>query len=371
MRRICGSCSPPTPARGAGYTLQVGDLYLDYSKHLVTDETLALLRELAAATGVTELRDAMFRGEKINTTENRAVLHTALRAPAGRRHRGGRRERGTGGARRARQDGRASPTGSGRASGPATPAGPSRTSSTSVSAAPTSAPPWRTRCSAPSPTAISRSASSPMSTGPICTRPSGTWTRPRRSSSSRPRPSPPSRPSPTPPRRATGCSVELQAGQEAVAKHFVALSTNGEKVSDFGIDTANMFEFWDWVGGRYSFDSAIGLSLMIAIGSGPVPRDARRLPSGRRALPHRAGRGQRADAARPAGRLVRHRSSTPSRTPCSRTATTCPSSPRTSSSWTWSPTASPWTVTAIRSTGRPDRWSGARPAPTASTRTTS
>jgi glucose-6-phosphate isomerase len=58
----------------------------------------------------------------------------------------------------------------------------------------------------------------------------------------------------------------LQAGQDAVAKHFVALSTNAEKVADFGIDTQNMFEFWDWVGGRYSFDSAIGLSLMIAIG---------------------------------------------------------------------------------------------------------
>lgn len=58
----------------------------------------------------------------------------------------------------------------------------------------------------------------------------------------------------------------LKAGQEAVARHFVALSTNADKVADFGIDTANMFEFWDWVGGRYSYDSAIGLSLMIAIG---------------------------------------------------------------------------------------------------------
>ncbi|MFD0064552.1 glucose-6-phosphate isomerase, partial [Streptomyces sp. NPDC127574] len=69
------------PARGSGYTLQVGDLHVDYSKHLVTDETLRLLRELAAATDVFGLRDAMFRGEKINTTEDRAVLHTALRAP--------------------------------------------------------------------------------------------------------------------------------------------------------------------------------------------------------------------------------------------------------------------------------------------------
>ncbi|MEV7688455.1 glucose-6-phosphate isomerase, partial [Streptomyces bungoensis] len=69
------------PRRGAGYTLQVGDLYIDYSKHLVTDETLRLLRDLATATDVFGLRDAMFRGERINVTEDRAVLHTALRAP--------------------------------------------------------------------------------------------------------------------------------------------------------------------------------------------------------------------------------------------------------------------------------------------------
>ncbi len=58
----------------------------------------------------------------------------------------------------------------------------------------------------------------------------------------------------------------LGGGDAAVARHFVALSTNAEKVAEFGIDTANMFEFWDWVGGRYSYDSAIGLALMIAIG---------------------------------------------------------------------------------------------------------
>ncbi|MGV9993699.1 glucose-6-phosphate isomerase, partial [Streptomyces sp. NPDC003374] len=69
------------PGRGDGYALRVGDLYVDYSKHLVTDETLRLLRELAVATDVFGLRDAMFRGERINVTEDRAVLHTALRAP--------------------------------------------------------------------------------------------------------------------------------------------------------------------------------------------------------------------------------------------------------------------------------------------------
>jgi glucose-6-phosphate isomerase len=69
--------------------------------------------------------------------------------------------------------------------------------------------------------------------------------------------------------------------QDAVASHFVAVSTNAERVGEFGIDTANMFGFWDWVGGRYSMDSAIGLSTMIALGPEPVRRDARRLPRDR------------------------------------------------------------------------------------------
>ncbi|MEU2555028.1 glucose-6-phosphate isomerase, partial [Streptomyces sp. NPDC013313] len=68
------------PGRAERYVVRVGDLHIDYSKHLITDETLALLQELAAATGVFTLRDAMFRGERINVTEDRAVLHTALRA---------------------------------------------------------------------------------------------------------------------------------------------------------------------------------------------------------------------------------------------------------------------------------------------------
>ncbi|MEU1534491.1 glucose-6-phosphate isomerase, partial [Streptomyces fagopyri] len=69
------------PGRAERYVVRVGDLRIDYSKHLITDETLALLQELAVATDVFGLRDAMFRGEKINTTEDRAVLHTVLRAP--------------------------------------------------------------------------------------------------------------------------------------------------------------------------------------------------------------------------------------------------------------------------------------------------
>ena len=76
----------------------------------------------------------------------------------------------------------------------------------------------------------------------------------------------------------------------AVAKHFVAVSTNAERVAEFGIDTANMFGFWDWVGGRYSMDSAIGLSTMLAIGPERVRRAARRVPRDGRALPHRPAR---------------------------------------------------------------------------------
>ena len=82
--------------------------------------------------------------------------------------------------------------------------------------------------------------------------------------------------------------VSALGSPDAVANHFVAVSTNAEKVSAFGIDTANMFGFWDWVGGRYSMDSAIGLSTMIALGAGPVRRDAGRVPRHGRALPHRA-----------------------------------------------------------------------------------
>ena len=83
----------------------------------------------------------------------------------------------------------------------------------------------------------------------------------------------------------------------AVAKHFVAVSTNIEGVAKFGIDPANMFGFWDWVGGRYSMDSAIGLSTMIAIGPDNFRDHAGRLPRDGRAFPHRAGRAEPAAAA--------------------------------------------------------------------------
>ncbi|WP_399141700.1 glucose-6-phosphate isomerase [Streptomyces sp. NBUA17] len=253
------------PGRAERYVVRVGDLRIDYSKNLVTDETLALLRELAAATDVFGLRDAMFRGERINITEDRAVLHTALRAPrdavvevdgenvvpkvhavldrmaafAGRVRSGawtghtGRRIRnvvniGIGGsdlgpamayeALRAFTD------------RSLTFRFVSNVDGADLHEAVRDLDPAET---------LFVVASKTFTTIETIT-------------------------------NATSARSWLLDGlggdEKAVAKHFVALSTNEEKVAGFGIDTANMFEFWDWVGGRYSYDSAIGLSLMIAIG---------------------------------------------------------------------------------------------------------
>ncbi|MFJ9177741.1 glucose-6-phosphate isomerase [Streptomyces sp. NPDC102360] len=253
------------PARGSGWALRVGDLHVDYSKHLVTEETLRLLRELAAATDVFGLRDAMFRGDKINTTEDRAVLHTALRAPRDAvievdgenvvpgvhavldkmaafadRVRSGEWTGHTG--KRIRNVVNIGIGGSDL--GPAmayevlrsfadrelTVRFVSNVDGADLHEAVRDLDPAET---------LFVIASKTFTTIETITN----------ATSAR-----------------NWLLTELKAPQEAVAKHFVALSTNAEKVSEFGIDTANMFEFWDWVGGRYSYDSAIGLSLMIAIG---------------------------------------------------------------------------------------------------------
>ncbi|MFJ3434347.1 glucose-6-phosphate isomerase [Streptomyces cyaneofuscatus] len=253
------------PDRGTAYTLRVGDLHLDYSKHLVTDETLRLLRELAAATGVAGLRDAMFRGEKINTTEDRAVLHTALRAPRGAV---------------IEVDGEN-----------VVPAVQAVLDKMAAFAEKVRAGEWTGHTGKPVKNIVNigiggsdlgpamayevlRSFTDRSLTVRFVSNVDGadlheavrdldpaetlfivaskTFTTIETITN------------------ATSARdwllTELRAGQDAVAKHFVALSTNAEKVEEFGIDTANMFEFWDWVGGRYSYDSAIGLSLMIAIG---------------------------------------------------------------------------------------------------------
>lgn len=253
------------PERGRTHTLQVGDLHVDYAKHLVTDETLELLRDLAAATGVAELRDAMFRGEKINITEGRAVLHTALRAPRDAvievdgvnvvpevhavldkmaafadRVRSGEWKGHTGKPIRTVVN-----IGIGGSDlGPAMAYEVlrpytkrdldvrfvSNVDGADLHEAVRDLDPAETLFIVASKTFTTIETI----TNAVSAR---SW-----------------------------LLDGLGAGTEAVAKHFVALSTNAQGVQDFGIDTANMFEFWDWVGGRYSYDSAIGLSLMIAIG---------------------------------------------------------------------------------------------------------
>ncbi|MFJ6527025.1 glucose-6-phosphate isomerase [Streptomyces longwoodensis] len=254
------------PGRAERYVVRVGDLRIDYSKHLITDETLSLLQELATATDVFGLRDAMFRGEKINVTEGRAVLHTALRAPAGavvevdgenvvpavhavldrmadfaERVRSGEWTGHTG--RRIRNVVNIGIGGSDL--GPAMayevlrPYTDRELTVRFVSNVDGADLHEATRDLDPAET-LFIVASKTFTTIETIT-------------------------------NATSARTWLLEGlggdEKAVAKHFVALSTNSEKVTEFGIDTANMFEFWDWVGGRYSFDSAIGLSLMIAIGA--------------------------------------------------------------------------------------------------------
>ncbi|MFJ2742104.1 glucose-6-phosphate isomerase [Streptomyces sp. NPDC087440] len=253
------------PARGTGYTLQVGDLYLDYSKHLITDETLGLLRGLARATGVAELRDAMFRGEKINTTEDRAVLHTALRAPRGAvievdgenvvpavhavldkmaafadKVRSGEWTGHTG--RRIKTVVNIGIGGSDL--GPAMAYEVLR----SFTARELDFRFVSNVDGADLHEAI-RDLDAEETLFIVASKTFTTIETITNATSAR-----------------NWLLAQLGGDASAVARHFVALSTNAEKVADFGIDTANMFEFWDWVGGRYSYDSAIGLSLMIAIG---------------------------------------------------------------------------------------------------------
>ncbi|MFF2351708.1 glucose-6-phosphate isomerase [Kitasatospora sp. NPDC058115] len=253
------------PERGRRYTLQVGDLHVDYAKQLVTDETLALLRDLAGATGVAALRDAMFRGEKINTTEHRAVLHTALRAPRGAV---------------VEVDGEN-----------VVPAVHAVLDKMAAFAEQVRSGEWRGHTGKRIRTVVNigiggsdlgpamayevlrsfaqrdldvrfvsnvdgadlheavRDLDAAETLFIVASKTFTTIETITNAVSAR-----------------NWLLTELRADTDAVAKHFVALSTNAEGVADFGIDTANMFEFWDWVGGRYSYDSAIGLSLMIAIG---------------------------------------------------------------------------------------------------------
>ena len=253
------------PQRGERLTAEAAGIYLDYSKNRVTDETMRLLIELAAESGVAERRDAMFRGEHINVSENRAVLHVALRMPAteklivdgqdvvgdvhavlGRmrefsdRVRSGEFKGFTG--KRIKNVINVGIGGSGL--------GPvmayqalkyysdreitfrfvSNVDSTDFVEA--------TRDLSPDETLFI-----------ISSKTFGTLETLSNAHSAR------------------DWVVNALGTEDAVANHFVAVSTAADKVKAFGIDTANMFGFWDWVGGRYSIASAIGLSTMIALGA--------------------------------------------------------------------------------------------------------
>ena len=253
------------PTRGARYAIELVDLYVDWSKHRLDDTSLALLFDLARAAGVEELRDAMFRGDRINVTEDRAVLHTALRAPRGdviefdgadvvapvhevldrmaefaERVRSGawlghtgRRIRsvvniGIGG----------SDLGPHMAYGALLPFTDRAIDVRFLSNVDGDEFHEVTRDLDPAET-LFIVASKTFTTLETMTNANS----------------------------AREWSVANLGDVAAVSKHFVAVSTNGQAVAEFGIDTANMFGFWDWVGGRYSVDSAIGLSLMIAIGA--------------------------------------------------------------------------------------------------------
>jgi glucose-6-phosphate isomerase len=253
------------PARGERLTVRDVGLLLDYSKNRITDETVGLLIRLAEESGLRSRIDAMFRGEKINVTEGRAVLHVALRAPAGtsyvvdgenvvphvhavldrmadfsRRIRGGEWKGHTG--RRIRNIVNIGIGGSDL--------GPvmafealryysergmtfrfvSNIDGTDFVEAVRDLDPSETLFIVSSKTFTTLETMTNAQT-------------------------------------ARAWSVQgLEGDERSVARHFVAVSTNVDEVAKFGIDPANMFGFWDWVGGRYSMDSAIGLSTMLAIG---------------------------------------------------------------------------------------------------------
>jgi glucose-6-phosphate isomerase len=251
--------------RGERLAVEAAGLYLDYSKNRVTDETLRLLIELAREAGLQERREAMFRGDKINVSENRAVLHVALRAPTGASiiHDGrnvvpevhavlDRMEQFAQGVRSGAWKGH---TGKrirnvinigigGSDLGPVmayealrhhsdramTFRFVSNIDGTDFAEAVRDLDPQETLFIVSSKTFTTLETMTNARTA-------RDW-----------------------------LLAGVKRDERAVSKHFVAVSTNAQEVAKFGIDTANMFGFWDWVGGRYSMDSAIGLSTMLAIG---------------------------------------------------------------------------------------------------------
>ncbi len=253
------------PGRSERYTFTAGDLTADFSKHWLTDDVLARLVDLAKEAGLDERTEAMFTGGHINTTEDRAVLHTALRRPADQpltvdgqdvttdvhtvldsmsafadRVRSGDWVGHTG--RRIETIVNIGIGGSDL--------GPAMTYRALRSYVQDGLEVRFVSNVDPAHLTMALAGIDPATTLFIIA--SKTFSTIETISNAK---------------AARSWLVDaLGADDAAVAKHFVAVSTNAERVADFGIDTANMFGFWDWVGGRYSVDSAIGLSLMIAIG---------------------------------------------------------------------------------------------------------
>ena len=251
--------------RGEKFTTEAAGLFLDYSKNRITDETLGLLLELANESGLAERIAAMFRGDKINITEKRAVLHTALRAPKdavilvdGENVVPGVHEvlgKMTAFANKARSGEWKGHTGKriknvvnigigGSDLGPVMAYEALRHYSDRSMT-------FRFDSNVDS-TDFAESVEGLDAEETLFIISSKTFTTLETMTNAH---------------TARDWALKGLGGDEsAIAKHFVAVSTNAGEVSKFGIDTANMFGFWDWVGGRYSMDSAIGLSTMIAVG---------------------------------------------------------------------------------------------------------
>jgi glucose-6-phosphate isomerase len=254
------------PDRGDRLVVEGAGLYLDYSKNLVTAETLRLLQDLARARKVEQRRDAMFRGDRINETENRAVLHVALRAPRNawievddenvvpevhavldrmaafsERVRNGEWKGHSG--KRIRNVISIGIGGSDLGPVMAYEALRDYSRRDMVFRFVSNVDPTDF-------VEATRDLSAEETLFIICSKTFTTLETLTNARAAR-----------------AWCLQQFGGNEAAVAKHFVAVSTNEKEVEKFGIDTDNMFGFWDWVGGRYSMDSAIGLSTMLAIGA--------------------------------------------------------------------------------------------------------
>ncbi|GAC57504.1 glucose-6-phosphate isomerase [Gordonia hirsuta DSM 44140 = NBRC 16056] len=253
------------PDRGRSMVVDAAELHIDYSKNLVVPETLELLTALGREAGVEQLRDAMFAGDHLNTSEDRAVLHTALRLPADA-------ELTVDGqdvvadvhavlaamaqfSDRVRDGEHTGFTGKAITDVVNIGIGGSDLGPAMAYQALRHYRHARIRChfvSNVDPADLTGTLADldPESTLLIVA--SKTFTTQETLANAR--------------AARAWLLAHYDGDQDAVAAHFAAVSTNAEKVADFGIDTDNMFGFWNWVGGRYSVDSAIGLSLMIAVG---------------------------------------------------------------------------------------------------------